>query len=86
VAYIQMTVERGDLGSASAVVDRFRKQAGDTPETLEALSWIARGELKAGHLDEASKKAKEIKRLCEAALGSRKLDDEPHLALALGAA
>jgi thiol-disulfide isomerase/thioredoxin len=86
VAYVQMTVERGDLGSASAVVDRFRKQAGDTPETLEALSWIARGELKAGHLDEASKKAKEIKRLCEAALGSRKLDDEPHLALALGAA
>jgi hypothetical protein len=58
VAYVQMTVERGDLGSASAVVDRFRKQAGDTPETLEALSWIARGELKAGHLDEASKKAK----------------------------
>jgi thiol-disulfide isomerase/thioredoxin len=68
------------------VVDRFRKQAGDTPETLEALSWIARGELKAGHLDEASKKAEEVKRLCETALGSRKLDDEPHLALALGAA
>jgi thiol-disulfide isomerase/thioredoxin len=86
VAYVQMTVERGDLGSASAVVDRFRKQAGDTPETLEALSWIARGELKAGHLDEASKKAEEVKRLCETALGSRKLDDEPHLALALGAA
>jgi thiol-disulfide isomerase/thioredoxin len=81
-----MTVERGDLGSASAVVDQFRKQAGNTPETLEALSWIARGELKAGHLDEASKKAEEVKRLCETALGSRKLDDEPHVALALGAA
>jgi thiol-disulfide isomerase/thioredoxin len=86
VAYVQMTVERGDLGSASAVVDQFRKQAGNTPETLEALSWIARGELKAGHLDEASKKAEEVKRLCETALGSRKLDDEPHVALALGAA
>lgn len=81
-----MSVERGDLASASALVDQFRKQAGNTPEALEALSWIARGELSAGHLDEASKKAEEVKRLCETALVNRKLDDEPHLPLALGAA
>jgi thiol-disulfide isomerase/thioredoxin len=86
VAYVQMAVERGDLASASAVVDQFRKQAGDTPEALEALSWVARGELNAGRLDEASKKAEELKRLCETALANRKLDDEPHLPLALGAA
>ena len=86
VAYVQMAVVRGDLATASALVTQYRQQAGDTPEALEALSWIARGELKAGRLDEASKKAEEVKRLCEIALTNRKLDDEPHLPLALGAA
>jgi thiol-disulfide isomerase/thioredoxin len=86
VAYVEMAVERSDLASASSLVAQFRKQAGDTPEVLEALSWIARGELSAGHPDEALKKADEVKQLCEIALTNRKLDDEPHLPLALGAA
>jgi thiol-disulfide isomerase/thioredoxin len=86
VAYIQMAVERGDLTSASSLVAQFRTRAGDTPEVIEGLSWIARGELSAGHRDEALKKAEEVKRLCETSLRSRKLDDEPHLPLALGAA
>jgi thiol-disulfide isomerase/thioredoxin len=86
VAYVQMAVERGDLASASGLVAQFRTQAGDTPEVLEALSWIARGELSAGHADEAFKGADEVKRLCETALKTRRLDDEPHLPLALGAA
>lgn len=86
MAYVEMAVERGDLASASSLVAQFREQAGDTPEVLEALSWIARGELSAGHPDEGLKKAGEVKRLCEKALGNRKLDDEPHLPLALGAA
>ena len=86
VAYVEMAVEQGDLATAYGLVAQFRRQAGDTPEVLEALSWIARGELSAGHPDEALKKADEVKRLCEEALGNRKLDDEPHLPLALGAA
>jgi thiol-disulfide isomerase/thioredoxin len=86
LGYVQIAVEHGDLSSASALVEQFRKQAGDTPEALEALSWIARGELNTGRLDEASKKAQDVNRLCETALANRKLDDEPHLPLALGAA
>jgi len=86
VAYVEMAVERGDLASASSLVAQFRKQSGNTPEVLEALSWIARGELSAGRPDEALKKAAEVKRLCETALENRKLDDESHLPLALGAA
>jgi thiol-disulfide isomerase/thioredoxin len=86
VAYVQMALERGDLSSASSLVAQFRTRAGDTPEVIEALSWIARGEVSAGRRDEALKKADEVKRLCETALKSRKLDDEPHLPLALGAA
>jgi thiol-disulfide isomerase/thioredoxin len=86
VAYVQMAVERGDLNSASSLVAQFRTRAGDTPEVIEALSWIARGELSAGHPNEALKKADEVKRLCDAALKNRKLDAEPHLPIALGAA
>jgi thiol-disulfide isomerase/thioredoxin len=86
VAYVEMAVQRGDLASASAIVTQFRRQAGDTPEVLEALSWVARGELSGGQVDEALKTVDEIKRLSEAALQGRKLDYEPHLPLALGAA
>jgi thiol-disulfide isomerase/thioredoxin len=86
VAYVEMAVQRGDLASASAIVAQFRRQSGDTPEVLEALSWVARGELGGGQVDEALRTVDEIKRLSEAALKTRKLDDEPHLPLALGAA
>lgn len=83
---MEMAVQRGDLASASAIVTQFRRQAGDTPEVLEALSWVARGELGGGQMDEALRTVDEIKRLSDTALQSRKLDDEPHLPLALGAA
>ncbi|MBV9761169.1 MAG: TlpA family protein disulfide reductase [Acidobacteriaceae bacterium] len=86
VAYVQLALKNGDLDSAAAMVNQYRRLNGDTPEALEAFSWLARGELAAGHLDQASKDAGEIKQLCQTALGARSLDAEPHLALALGAA
>ncbi|MBV9404888.1 MAG: TlpA family protein disulfide reductase, partial [Acidobacteriaceae bacterium] len=78
--------QRGDLDSASALVAQYRRLNGDTPESLEALSWVARGELAAGNLAEATKEAEEIRRISQVALGTRKLDAEPHLPIALGAA
>jgi thiol-disulfide isomerase/thioredoxin len=86
VAYVQMALQQGDLDSASALVAQYRRIYGDTPEALEALSWVARGELAAGRIEEASKQVEEIQRGCETALATRKLDAEPHLPLALGAA
>lgn len=86
VGYVRAAIEQGDLASASAVVARFRQQVGNTPEALEALSWIARGELSTGNLTEALKEAEETKRLCETALANRRLDDDPHLPIALGTA
>lgn len=59
---------------------------GDTPEALEALSWLARGEAAAGNLDQANQDAEQIKHAAQTALATRKLDAEPHLPLALGAA
>jgi thiol-disulfide isomerase/thioredoxin len=86
VAYVQMELQQGDLESASALVAQYRRLYGDTPEALEALSWVGRGEFAAGHLEQASKHIEEIQRGCQTALATRKLDAEPHLPLALGAA
>lgn len=86
VAYVELALKNGDLDSAAAMVAQYRRLNGDTPEALEAFSWVARGELAAGHADEAWKVAEEIQRACQATLGTRSLDAEPHLPLALGAA
>ena len=86
VTYVQMALQNGDLASASALVAQYRRLNGDTPEALEAFSWLARGELGAGQVEQASKHADEIKRICLASLATRSLDAEPHLPIALGAA
>jgi len=86
VAYVQIALQRGDLQSAEAMVAQYRKLYGDTPEALEAFSWLARGELIAGHPEQALKDAEEIESISRASLATRNLDAEPHLPLALGAA
>jgi thiol-disulfide isomerase/thioredoxin len=86
VAYVQMALQQGDLRSAAAMVAQYRKLYGETPEALEAFSWLARGELIFGQKDQALKDAEEIERIALATLATRKLDAEPHLPLALGAA
>jgi thiol-disulfide isomerase/thioredoxin len=81
-----MALQQGDLTNAKALVDQYRRLNGDTPEALEAFSWVARGEAAAGNLDQAVQDAKQIEHAALASLGTRKLDSEPHLPLALGAA
>jgi len=55
-------------------------------EALEARSWIARRELDTGDLNTALKHAQEIQQLCQQAAAGRRIDEDPHLATALGAA
>jgi thiol-disulfide isomerase/thioredoxin len=86
VAQVELALQRGDLASASALVQQYRRLHGDTPEALQALSWVARGELAAGRNAQAFQTAEEIRRISQASLGTRPLDAEPHLPLALGAA
>ncbi len=81
-----MALQQGDLASASAFVAQYRRLNGDTPEALDALSWLARGQLAAGQLAEASKTADEIRHTAQTALATRSLDAEPYLPIALGAA
>ena len=86
VAYVQVALRNGDLASAEAMARQYRRLNGDTPEALEALSWVARGQLAAGRSDDAVKLAEDIQRSSQAALATRTLDSEPQLPLALGAA
>jgi len=57
-----------------------------TPDGLEALSWQARSELAQGQFGAAERDAKRTRRLVESELKRRKLDSDPRLATALGAA
>ena len=86
VAYIQATLRHGDLGLAEAAAQQYRRLHGDTPEALQALSWVARGQLAARQYAKASETAQEVRRISQTALATRALDAEPHLPLALGAA
>ncbi len=86
VAYVELALQQGDLANAKALVAQYRRLNGDTPEALEAFSWVARGEEAAGNLGQAMQDAKEIEHAAQTSLATRKLDAEPHLPLALGAA
>ncbi|MBV8866663.1 MAG: redoxin domain-containing protein [Acidobacteriaceae bacterium] len=86
VGYVELALQQGDLASAAALVGQYRRLNGDTPEALEAFSWLARGELAAGDTGKAMQDAEEITRIAQASLSTRKLDAEPYLPLALGAA
>jgi len=86
VADVQMAMSSGNFPLAEATVQSYRSQRGITPEYLEALSWIARGDLITRQFDKADANAKEAERLATQSLATRPLDAEPHLPLALGAA
>ena len=83
---VKGTASAPDLGEARKMVSQYRSIHGDTPEGLEAYSWLARTELQAGAMKSAYDDAVETQRLCESVLQTRQLDAEPRLPMALGAA
>jgi thiol-disulfide isomerase/thioredoxin len=86
VTDVRAAIGRGDLAAAEALVERFRATAGDSPDALEALSWLGRGALAAEDYTKAVLYAQRTEELAINALKSRALDLEPHLPIALGAA
>ncbi len=85
IAAVRSAARRGDLAHAEHLVRRNLDENGSTPEALEALSWVARGALKARRFSKASEYAKQVHRSVLRRLRDRDLDSEPHLATALGA-
>ena len=79
-------IAHNDLGTAERFVEASQKTAGNTPEFAAALSWLARGELIARHFDRAEAYSVETRKLADQFLHTRKLDSDPWLPTAVGAA
>ena len=86
VTDVETAMSRGNFPLAEAMLQSYRTQRGVTPEYLEALSWLARGDLITRQFDKADATAKDTEKLALQSLAARPLDAEPHLPLALGAA
>lgn len=83
---VKAATARSAWTDADKLVADFRAAHGDTPEAIEAMSWLARGALGAKDYDRAEKYATETSKVALAALKTRPLDAEAHLPIALGAA
>src|ERR1022692_3549679 len=79
-------IARNDLAAAERAVQASRTQSGNTPEFAAALSWLARGELGSKHFDRAEAYAVETRKLADQLLHTHKLDSDPWLPTAVGAA
>lgn len=79
-------LERNSFAAADSRLQTYKREHGVTPEYLEALSWMGRGAAAAKQWDKAAAYAGDTRKLSEALLTKRKLDVEPHLPIALGAA
>jgi thiol-disulfide isomerase/thioredoxin len=79
-------VARHDLAAAQAAAKTYQAQSGATPELAAALSWIARGEWDARQLPQAEQYAAAARKMATDLLGMRRLDADPWLPTALGAA
>jgi thiol-disulfide isomerase/thioredoxin len=86
VTDVETAMSHNNFPLAEAILKSYRGQHGATPEYVEALSWLARGDLVTRRFDKADATAKEVEQLAGQALATRPLDAEPHLPIALGAA
>ena len=86
VGDVRAQLSQNSFSAAESELNSYKAQHGATPEYLEALSWMARGAAATSQWDKATGYATETRTLCEQQLTKRKLDAEPHLPLALGAA
>ena len=86
IADVRAQLAQNSFPTAESELKNYKSQHGVTPEYLEALSWMARGAASTKQWDEATAYASQARRLSEQQLTKRKLDSDPHLPVALGAA
>ena len=86
IAEVRAAIAKDDFAGGERILNEYRATKGTTPEALEALSWLGRGALAAKQLDKAENYALETYDLSVEALKTRKMDDEPRLPIAIGAA
>jgi len=86
VAQVRALIGKDDFAGAEKLVAGHLAENGTTPEGLEALSWLGRGQLARNRLDEANRFATQTYGLALEALEKRAMDAEPRLPIAIGAA
>jgi thiol-disulfide isomerase/thioredoxin len=86
ISAVRAAIAQQNFTRGEEIVAEYRAAHGDAPDGLEALSWLGRGALAAGLLDKADAYARETHERSLKALQGRRLDDEPRLPIALGAA
>ncbi|HEV8491101.1 MAG TPA: TlpA disulfide reductase family protein [Candidatus Angelobacter sp.] len=83
---VRSALARNDLQTATNMLAAYRSQRGVDAEYVDALSWVGRATLGTGDLEQANKAAQETQKLALQLLANSKLDSQPHLSNALGAA
>jgi thiol-disulfide isomerase/thioredoxin len=83
---VRVALDQNNFSAAEAALNTYRGQQGVNPEYLEAYSWMGRQALQQRDYERAAAYAKQTKTLALEQLKQRKLDAEPHLPIALGAA
>jgi thiol-disulfide isomerase/thioredoxin len=83
---VHALVARGDMATADRAVQMARSKVGNNPEVAVALSWLARGALAAKQLDRADAYAAETQKMALPLVGMRRIDGDPWLPTAVGAA
>jgi thiol-disulfide isomerase/thioredoxin len=86
VGDVRSQLAQNSFSAAESELRSYNGRHGVTAEYLEALSWMAREAASSKRWDQAAAYATETRRLSEQQLTKRKLDAEPHLPIALGAA
>jgi thiol-disulfide isomerase/thioredoxin len=79
-------INQRDLPAAERAAETYRAASGATPELAAAYSWIARGALAFRRYDEAEAYAGKARQTAAEFLKTRKLDSDPWLPTAVGAA
>jgi thiol-disulfide isomerase/thioredoxin len=86
VTDVKESLAHGDYPRAAEMIRSYRATKGVTPEAVEALSWMARGELAQKNLVQADKYAQETSKLALEQLKSHPLAHDANLQVALGGA
>lgn len=83
---VRAQVGQNSYSAAESELRDYRAKHGVTPEYVEAVSWVARGAAAMKQWSQATNYARETRTFSEQLLAKQKLDAEPHLPIALGAA
>jgi thiol-disulfide isomerase/thioredoxin len=83
---VRIALDQGNFAAAESVAQTYKAQHGITPEYTEAVSWLGRSALSSRQLPTAAKYARQAQSLVVQQLKNRRLDADPHLPMALGAA